>query len=332
MGDLEASIFGVGVPEVAEVSFDVDFALQGQAAEALVRSAVAAGRPYAMAFVDMRMPPGWDGLQTIEALWRVDPALEVVICTAYSDHTELEIVARLGVSDQLLFLRKPFEPIEVRLLARTLTEKWTLRHQAIARQAELERRVATRTRELVAASVHRATDAAPASPTTIDLADALRDVVDKMRDGINACARLETDFGVVPPVPCTSADIKLVLTGLVDSAIQAIEGSDRPSGATGHIAISTRSDQGDAVVTITDDGETVSEAMRAHIFEPFFAAGARRGLAVVRNVIVDKHGGKLTIEGAAGGGATVCVRLPLARVAPRGEAAAESLLGVSDGA
>ncbi|MFB3137261.1 MAG: PAS domain S-box protein, partial [Nitrospirales bacterium] len=70
------------------------------------------------------MPPGWDGLETIEHLWGVDPAIQIVICTAYSDHDWEQITHRLGQSDQLLILRKPFDAIEAQQLATALTRKW----------------------------------------------------------------------------------------------------------------------------------------------------------------------------------------------------------------
>lgn len=69
------------VPSPPATRFEIDSALQGREALARVQSACQAGRPYAMAFVDMRMPPGWDGVETIEHLWLADPGLQVVICT-----------------------------------------------------------------------------------------------------------------------------------------------------------------------------------------------------------------------------------------------------------
>jgi signal transduction histidine kinase len=105
-----------------------------------------------MAFVDMRMPPGWDGVQTIEQLWRVDPQLQVVICTAYSDHAWEDVLARLDVQDRLLVIKKPFDMIEVAQLARTLTSKWTLARRAATETGRLEAAVRERTAELAAAT------------------------------------------------------------------------------------------------------------------------------------------------------------------------------------
>ena len=100
--------------------FQVDCVDQGGAGLALARRACEEGFPYAVAFVDMRMPPGWDGLETIERLWEVDVELQVVICTALSDRPWEEIAKRFGQSDKLLILQKPFNSIEVLQLATAL--------------------------------------------------------------------------------------------------------------------------------------------------------------------------------------------------------------------
>jgi two-component system, sensor histidine kinase and response regulator len=99
---------------------------QGEDGYNAVCAACDADNPFALAFVDMRMPPGWDGVQTIEKLWSRDPDLQVVVCTAFSDYTWDETVERLGQSDRLLILKKPFDSIEISQLATALTEKWNL--------------------------------------------------------------------------------------------------------------------------------------------------------------------------------------------------------------
>src|SRR5690348_6084672 len=108
----ELALFGAPTSAPARPSFEVDSALQGQEGVQRVREALRAGRPYAMAIVDMQMPPGWDGLETIERLWMVDPDVQVVICSAHAGYDWTEMVARLGHADKLLILKKPFEPIE----------------------------------------------------------------------------------------------------------------------------------------------------------------------------------------------------------------------------
>ncbi len=130
LDEARASLFGGESFRKALVWFELDYADQGQAALALVQMARREGRPYAVAFVDMRMPPGWDGLETIERMWEVDPEIQTVICTAYTDHSWDDIIRRLGCDDRLLILQKPFSSVEVSQLAASLTFKWKLARQA----------------------------------------------------------------------------------------------------------------------------------------------------------------------------------------------------------
>jgi PAS domain S-box-containing protein len=95
----------------------------------------------------MNMPPGWDGIETIEHLWRADPALQIVVCTA-ADLSWDQLRSRLGPSDNLLILKKPFDPIEVRQLAYTMTRKWFVTQQAEHHLELLDKMVSDRTRDL----------------------------------------------------------------------------------------------------------------------------------------------------------------------------------------
>jgi signal transduction histidine kinase len=152
LGAAEQALFGDAVPKAAAAEFEVDSAYQGQEGLARLQAALQAGTPYALAFVDMRMPPGWDGVQTIEQLWRADPRLQVVICTAHSDHSWDEVLARLDVRGRLLILKKPFDAIEVYQLANSLTAKWEMTQRAAAHLAQLEDAVRERTAELTRAN------------------------------------------------------------------------------------------------------------------------------------------------------------------------------------
>jgi PAS domain S-box-containing protein len=152
----EAAVFGPSERSVRRVCFEMDFALQGQQALELVRAATASGKPYAVAFVDMRMPPGWDGLHTTQKLWEVDPDLQIVICTAYSDYSWEEMIGAIASPERLLILKKPFDTIEVLQFAHALTEKWALLQAARSNTAELERLVQNRTSELSDANVRLA--------------------------------------------------------------------------------------------------------------------------------------------------------------------------------
>jgi two-component system sensor histidine kinase/response regulator len=132
--------------------FEVDSAFQGKEGLEMVRKAVAEGRPYPLAFVDVRMPPGWDGIETVSRIWQEYPDLQVVICTAYSDYSWDDMLKNLGRTDRLVILKKPFEVIEVLQLAEALTEKWNLSQQAKARMTDLEKVVQSRTSELTSAN------------------------------------------------------------------------------------------------------------------------------------------------------------------------------------
>ena len=144
--DDEELLFGTVAAPV--VNFEIDSAYQGEDGLEMVSLAMARGRPYALAFVDVRMPPGWDGVETITELRKVDPNLQTVICTAYSDYTWKDIQGRLGHSDSLLVLKKPFDNIEVIQMAHALSRKWLLSRQAEAKMTDLDVMVAERTADL----------------------------------------------------------------------------------------------------------------------------------------------------------------------------------------
>jgi anti-anti-sigma factor len=136
LDQLEASIFGAAPAANAideRPTYELTFARQGEEALEKVRQAKG-NSPYALAFVDMRMPPGWDGVETLCRLWKEQPSLQAVICSAYTDHSWEEITKRLGQTDRLLILKKPFDPIEVRQLAYALCEKWN-QHADVAKAA-----------------------------------------------------------------------------------------------------------------------------------------------------------------------------------------------------
>src|SRR5438552_11600070 len=109
---LKAALFDKA-PSAAVTDFELVSAFQGVQALELVKQALAEGRPFAMAFLDVRMPPGWDGVETAARLWQVCPDLQIVICTAYSDYSWDEMRARLTQPDSLVILKKPFDNVEV---------------------------------------------------------------------------------------------------------------------------------------------------------------------------------------------------------------------------
>ncbi len=133
-------------------AYEVDFASQGEEGLRLVEQAKVQRRPYAMAFVDMRMPPGWDGLETIDHIWQVDPEIQIVICSAYSDYQWSQMIDRVGYRNNLLVLKKPFEPIEVQQCASAMTYKWRHERELAAHVHALEQQVKAGTASLEAAN------------------------------------------------------------------------------------------------------------------------------------------------------------------------------------
>ncbi|MCF5233767.1 MULTISPECIES: ATP-binding protein [unclassified Pseudomonas] len=147
LDDLESALFGAAATPQAQV-FDLHSAYGGEEGLGLLTTAMAEQRPYALAFVDMRMPQGWDGAKTIEALWKVDPDLQVVVCTAYSDYSWEDLLFRLHAHDRLLILKKPFDNIEVQQMANTLANKWDMARRAALQTSHLEQLVEQRTQAL----------------------------------------------------------------------------------------------------------------------------------------------------------------------------------------
>jgi len=131
-----------------KIRYRIDDAYQGEEAIRMVLKALEEGYPYSLIFMDVRMPPGMDGVEAIKAIWKIEPTVEVVICTAYSDYSWDQIVAKLGQNDHLLFLRKPFDNVSVKQLTLTMTTKWDLQNQNRNYINNLEAEVEKRTSEL----------------------------------------------------------------------------------------------------------------------------------------------------------------------------------------
>jgi len=141
-GELEAE------PQEDGHGYELHFANQGAVALEMVQESRNSNQRYTLAFVDMRMPPGWDGVETVRRLWEVDPELQIVFVTAYSDHTWKEIVSALGISDRLLIVRKPFDTIEIQQLATSACARFDLEEQLSNRLDDLETLIGERTHEM----------------------------------------------------------------------------------------------------------------------------------------------------------------------------------------
>ena len=144
LDSLEAALGGV-VPAPKNTglpTYDVHYARQGLEGVRSCKQAIARGKPFSVAFVDVHMPPGIDGVETAIALWQLQPDLEIVLCTAHAIYSWQEILLKIPCRrDQLVILRKPFDAIEVRQLASCLTEKARRGRELAMRMRELEGRV-----------------------------------------------------------------------------------------------------------------------------------------------------------------------------------------------
>ncbi len=124
LDDFESTFFGPAGSGSELPAFEIDSAFQGQEGLNMVRQSLKENRPYPLAFVDVRMPPGWDGIETISRIWEEYPDLQVVICSAYSDYSWEEVQRKLGNVERLVVLKKPFDCVEVLKLTQMLIEKW----------------------------------------------------------------------------------------------------------------------------------------------------------------------------------------------------------------
>lgn len=131
-----------------DFQYVVDSAYQGIQGIDLVKQSLDQNCPYACAFIDVRMPPGIDGVETARRIWEIDPDLPIVLCTAYSDHSWAEISSSLNHTDKLLILKKPFDPLELQQIAAAQTARWKLTKIVAQNTQLLKTRVEQRTREI----------------------------------------------------------------------------------------------------------------------------------------------------------------------------------------
>ncbi|MDI6401691.1 response regulator [Balneolaceae bacterium ANBcel3] len=148
--DMEEKLFGgneLTAPKQT-LLYQIQHAYQGEESIQMVEEALNKNEPYSLVYMDVRMPPGMDGIQAIKRIWEIAPHTEVVICTAYSDYSWDEITNKLGTSDKLLFMKKPFDPTAIKQTTLTLTTKWKLQQESLKYTEKLEAEVKERTEAL----------------------------------------------------------------------------------------------------------------------------------------------------------------------------------------
>ena len=129
--------------------FEITCCRQGDDAVNSVKRSTEENAPYAVAFLDLNMPPGPDGQWTAEQIHRLDPLVNIVVVTGYRTPPDGDMVNRANISDKLLYLQKPFHPLEIIQFATALSAKWKAERQLMALHSDLEALVEKRTAELV---------------------------------------------------------------------------------------------------------------------------------------------------------------------------------------
>lgn len=125
LDDMADSLFGKTQqdPVYKDIQYQLESAFQGEEALSMIEKAELEGDGYSLVFMDVRMPPGLDGIKTIAKIWEQYPSMEIVICTAYSDYSWVDIIDILGPSDHLLVLKKPFDADEAQQMALAMTRR-----------------------------------------------------------------------------------------------------------------------------------------------------------------------------------------------------------------
>jgi signal transduction histidine kinase len=166
-------------------SYELTYVSQGEEALATVTKARLAGEPFALAILDVRMPPGIDGVQTARQMRAQHPDIQIVLCTAFADYTWSDLLQAFPESHGVLLLKKPFDAIEIHQIAAALCRKWHLDVENQALVQNLENRVAERTAELTQTAAELASALTAAQAANRAKNDFLRCVSHELNSPLN---------------------------------------------------------------------------------------------------------------------------------------------------
>ena len=138
LADLDSELFGEAAPVPPDLHYELTLCRQGDEAVKEVQQAVESGNPYSVAFLDVRMPPGLDGVQAAERIRAFDPNINIVIVTGYSDLHPRDIAERVRPVDKFLYCQKPIQAAELEQFAHALSAKWAVERLLRATRERLE--------------------------------------------------------------------------------------------------------------------------------------------------------------------------------------------------
>ena len=118
-------------------NFELLHAASGEEAYDIIYAGRASNCPIAVAYIDVRMPPGIDGVEAIRRIRQIEKDIELGIMTAYTDKPLPEIVRDMELLNKLLYIRKPFAPEEVQQITLSLVEKWNVEHELAKKQQQI---------------------------------------------------------------------------------------------------------------------------------------------------------------------------------------------------
>jgi len=177
--DLEKVLFGEDTNEQGAARFDVETQNQGEAAVEAVKAAIGRGEPFSIVFIDIRMPPGMDGIAAARQIRELDPNVNIVIVTGSVGLEPENLGSDIPPADKIFFFKKPFHALECRQLAAALCGKWHADMALRRANEELEGRVAERT-----AALHKLAYYDPVTrlPNQLLLLNELQALVEKAED------------------------------------------------------------------------------------------------------------------------------------------------------
>jgi len=179
--DLEKVLFGEETDERGAAKFEVQSRNQGEAAVEAVAAAIEAGQPYSIVFLDIRMPPGIDGIEAAKRIRQLDQHINIVVVTGSMSPAPDNLGKQIPPADKVFFFQKPFHATECRQLAAALCGKWHADMALRSANEELEQRVEERTKALQKLAYF---DVVTRLPNQLLLIEELKALIEKSEESV----------------------------------------------------------------------------------------------------------------------------------------------------